>query len=338
MKKDKEKKTYNKNYKFFLNVFAIVLGIGVIFGVTYAIFRTTVRGEKSNIISTGNFGLVIQNESTSGITLTNALPMSEEEGRKTSAYTFELKNTGDYDIKYKLGFELDPSSTMPAKAIRYIFNNGTSSLMSSAVETEVSDADGTVKKVYYVEDSYIGKGETKQYSLKMWIDYDATKEEAAGKTFKIKARADGEATKQFEAKTLIAPTAEQKNQLKQVENNDAWLIAENENGNNLNSKYIEWRLIDTEHDSYGILIDIIKDENADKRDSYYFVNKDYTENVNNEKIIIMKAGYWYKMESIDGNLSTITRYFGACPFKKSELGSIYSESYLDYVISLFDQQ
>lgn len=210
MKKDKEKKTYNKNYKFFLNIFAIVLGIGVIFGVTYAIFRTTVRGEKSNVISTGNFGLVIQNESTNGISLTNALPMSEEEGKKTSAYTFELKNTGDYDIKYKLGFELDSSSTMPAKAIRYIFNNGTSSLMSSAVETEVSDTDGTVKKVYYVEDSYIGKGETKQYSLKMWIDYDATKEEAAGKTFKIKARADGEATKQFEAKTLIAPSAEQK--------------------------------------------------------------------------------------------------------------------------------
>lgn len=336
MKKEKEKKTYNKNYKFFLNIFAIVLGIGVIFGVTYAIFRTTVRGEKSNVISTGNFGLVIQNESTNGISLTNALPMSEEEGKKTSAYTFELKNTGDYDIKYKLGFELDSSSTMPAKAIRYIFNNGTSSLMSSAVETEVSDTDGTVKKVYYVEDSYIGKGETKQYSLKMWIDYDATKEEAAGKTFKIKARADGEATKQFEAKTLIAPTALQMNQLKQVENNDEWSIAENESGN---YKYITWGLVDTEHDSYGICIEIIKDENPDKRDYYYFVNKDYTENVNNEEITLMKAGYWYKMEDMGGsNLSTITRYFGACPFKKSDLSTIYSESYLDYVISLFDQQ
>lgn len=316
MKKDKEKKTYNKNYKFFLNVFAIVLGIGVIFGVTYAIFRTTVRGEKSNIISTGNFGLVIQNESTSGITLTNALPMSEEEGRKTSAYTFELKNTGDYDIKYKLGFELDSSSTMPAKAIRYIFNNGTSSLMSSAVETEVSDADGTVKKVYYVEDSYIGKGEAKQYSLKMWIDYDATKEEAAGKTFKIKARADGEATKQFEAKTLIAPTAEQMNQLKQVENNDKWLIAENEN---MSIKYAK---NSDDLTMYGIII-----ENK-QNDRYDIVNKDYISGVKT-----LKAGYWHIYKN-----GEYSRYFGACPFKKSELGSIYSESYLDYVISLFDQQ
>lgn len=316
MKKDKEKKTYNKNYKFFLNIFAIVLGIGVIFGVTYAIFRTTVRGEKSNVISTGNFGLVIQNESTNGISLTNALPMSEEEGKKTSAYTFELKNTGDYDIKYKLGFELDSSSTMPAKAIRYIFNNGTSSLMSSAVETEVSDTDGTVKKVYYVEDSYIGKGETKQYSLKMWIDYDATKEEAAGKTFKIKARADGEATKQFEAKTLIAPTDEQMNQLKQVENNDEWLIAENEN---MSIKYAK--------NSDDLTMQGIAIENK-QNDRYDIVNKDYTSGVST-----LKAGYWHVYKN-----GKYSRYFGACPFKKSDLSTIYSESYLDYVISLFDQQ
>lgn len=328
------KKTYNKNYKFFLNVFAVVLGIGVLFGVTYAIFRTTVRGKKSNIISTGNFGLVIQNESTNGISLTNALPMSEEEGKKTSAYTFELKNTGDYDVKYKLGFELDSSSTMPAKAIRYIFNDGTSSLMSSAVETEVSDTDGTVKKVYYVEDSYIGKGETKQYSLKMWIDYDATQEEAAGKTFKIKARADGEATKQFEARTLIAPTAEQMKQLQQVESNDEWVIAEKESGTSIGDKWIEYIRIDGTSDVYGIIIDFYKGN--DGRDQYIFLNKDYV--LDNDGVeYTYKAGYWYKLPENDTG-GIWSRYFGECPFKKSELSSIYSESYLDYVISLFDQQ
>ncbi len=336
MNNDNNKKTYNKNHKFFLNVFAIVMGIGVIFGVTYAIFRTTVRGEKTNIISTGNFGLVIQNESTSGISLTNALPMSEEEGKKTSAYTFELKNTGDYDVKYKLGFELDSSSTMPAKAIRYIFNDGNSSLMSSAVETEVSDADGTVKKVYYVEDSYIGKGETKQYSLKMWIDYDATQEEAAGKTFKIKARADGEATKQFEAKTLIAPTAEQMKQLQQVDSNNEWIIADKvSDDTSIGDKWIEYTLIGDSSDVYGITIDIIGDN---ERDLYIFLNKDYTLEDGGVEYTY-KAGYWYKiLQNSSGEIINSPRYFGECPFKKSDLSTIYSESYLDYVISLFDQQ
>ncbi len=336
MNNDNNKKNYNKNHKFFLNVFAIVMGIGVIFGVTYAIFRTTVRGEKTNIISTGNFGLIIQNESTSGISLTNALPMSEEEGKKTSAYTFELKNTGDYDVKYKLGFELDSSSTMPAKAIRYIFNDGTSSLMSSAVETEVSDADGTVKKVYYVEDSYIGKGETKQYSLKMWIDYDATQEEAAGKTFKIKARVDGEATKQFEAKTLIAPTAEQMKQLQQVDSNNEWIIADKvSDDTSIGDKWIEYTLIGDSSDVYGITIDIIGDN---ERDLYIFLNKDYTLEDDGVEYTY-KAGYWYKVsQNSTGGIINSTRYFGECPFKKSDLSTIYSESYLDYVISLFDQQ
>lgn len=320
-----EPQTNNKNYKMMLNIFAIILGMGIILGVSYAIFRTRDVADKTNVIQTGDFGLEITNESADGISVTNALPMTFEEGIKTTPYTFTLTNTGDYDVAYKLGLEAFDDSTMPPSAVRYVLIQGdatdTSSLtnedtqlVSQAVEETVTDENNQSKTVYYVETGTLKSQASQNYTLYMWIDYDATTE-ITGTKFKVRARADGEATKIDEnKKEFIEPTEEELLQMTQESDNEYNVAS----ASNITIRYSINSSDDTQK---AIMI-------TDGRTSsgYIFCNKDITfENVN------LTGGVWYTV--VDDNY---TEYTGSAPITKEDLTTIHSESYLDYILSLFE--
>lgn len=319
-----EPQTNNKNYKMLLNIFAIILGMGIILGVSYAIFRTTDKGEKTNIITTGNFGLEINDTSASAISMTNALPMTFEEGMKQAPYTFTLTNTGDYAIDYQLGLENMVEETekiMPTDVVRYVLlegenpditslTNADTKLISQGIEKDVTDAENVTQKVYYVDAGIIKAGESKQYTLYMWIDHEATTD-IVGTKFKVRARADGEAAK---IKEFKEPTAEELAAMKPY-GDDQYIVAEGENIQvfyAVNSENSEQKEIQV---------------NINDSDFYDFLNQDMDIEFEGDPVSLV-GGIWYI------NVSEI--YSGAAPFSKSDLTTIHSESYLDYVISLFE--
>lgn len=313
-----EPQTNNKNYKMLLNIFAIILGMGIILGVSYAIFRTTDKGEKTNIITTGNFGLEINDTSASAISMTNALPMTFEEGMKQAPYTFTLTNTGDYAIDYQLGLENMVEETekiMPTNVVRYVLlegenpdisavTNADTKLVSQGIEKDVTDVENVTQKVYYVDAGIINAGESKQYTLYMWIDHEATTD-IVGTKFKVRARADGEAAK---IKEFKEPTAEELAAM-QTDENNSYIVAE---GTNVEVRYAINPNNDTEK---TVSISIGQEE------VYEIFNKNMTFEDGN-----VIGGVWYKDNE---------RYLNAIPFSKSDLTNVYSESYLDYIISLF---
>lgn len=324
-----EPQTNNKNYKMMLNIFAIILGMGIILGVSYAIFRTRDVADKTNVIQTGDFGLEITNESADGISVTNALPMTFEEGMKTTPYTFTLTNTGDYDVAYKLGLEAFSDSTMPSSAVRYLLikgdatdtsglTNENTKLVSQAVEETVTDENNQTKTVYYIETGTIKSQASQNYTLYMWIDYDATTE-ITGTKFKVRARADGEATKIDEnKKEFIEPTEEQLAEMHLDAGTQLYSIASGNGG--------DIQLVYANNDTLNNIstIIVIADDN-----SYIFSSKDNS-NLLDYNIL---GNRWYRVFE-DG--MRIEEYTGDAPFTKEDLTTTYSESYVDYVMSLFE--
>ena len=163
----------------------------LVFGISYALFNVVLNGTKKNKIKTGTLSLKITdlygNEETEGygINLNNAYPMTNEEGMKLESYEFKVVNNGTIDAYYKLNIKELTVTDLPAKTVRYnLIENGETvtiepRLLSETVLTKAS----TNENLYQIDTDIIKVGEEKTYKLNIWIDYNATKEEASGKIF-----------------------------------------------------------------------------------------------------------------------------------------------------------
>ncbi len=307
-----KKENTPRRVKMVINVFAIILGISIILGVSYAIFRASDTGRKTNTIKTGDFGLEIKNESDDSINLTHSIPMKEEDGLKTNPYTFDVVNTGDYDINYKLGFEISSDTTMSASSVRYVLVKdgvkGSSALVSSAVLENITTDDGT-KKVYYVANYDIATGTTQKFKLYMWLDYNAT-ESIANTVFKANVRVDGEATTITPRKTLREPTDEEKASFYRELN---VFIAQRGGQNGVTYAALGG--------NNGYAIFIVYNNNI-----YVYPFNDFTGDGE-----LYEGNKWYFSRDND----TLVEYTDDCPFEKSFFTNIYSNSYLDAIVESF---
>ena len=96
----------------------IVIGIVMVLGVSYAVFRVTTTGEKENVVSAGKLDVRVENEQNE-IAINNALPQTEEEGKKNTPYTFDVVNRGNINAMYDMYIELSEDTTLPDNTVRY---------------------------------------------------------------------------------------------------------------------------------------------------------------------------------------------------------------------------
>ena len=92
---------YIKDNKMRLLIAIIVLLVIIIIGISYAWLRTVKYGDKDVKITVGDFDLVL-NEPGDGISLINALPTYDEEGKSSSPYEFSLENKSNIELYYTL--------------------------------------------------------------------------------------------------------------------------------------------------------------------------------------------------------------------------------------------
>lgn len=162
----------------------IILGTILLLGVSYAWFTLTLSGTKTQVIKTGKLELTLDDTASNGILLEGAYPITDQEGLKTTSYKFTIKNTGTMDSRYTVSLT-DQSVTgkrIPDTAIKVWLKKGDAvigpSLLSS-LSNRILDK-GVLKA-----------GESVNYELKVWIDYDA--DQAAQKAeFNTKITINGE--------------------------------------------------------------------------------------------------------------------------------------------------
>ncbi|MDD6244403.1 MAG: hypothetical protein PUB03_01930, partial [bacterium] len=152
-----------------LSIFGVTM---LSIGSTFAIFTVSSKSAEYNVIKTGTLNINFAADASSTVGLNNALPMSDTNGLAQSGTTFTITNTGSLPANYSVSLKDDTdmvtqdncSAKQLAKTnIKYSLDGSTASLLSTAIDSELIS--GTLKA-----------GESKTFTLKLWIKEDATNE------------------------------------------------------------------------------------------------------------------------------------------------------------------
>jgi len=207
----------------------------LVFGLSFALFRVTLNGTKKSRITTGNLSLQLLDENYRpiyeeadeteegeiqtgyGINLENTVPMTYAEGMETEEFTFIVRNNGTIPAHYDLKLEDEETTTLDRQYIRYIL---TEADYNKKANNALYNGGYTSNQIYVDSNKTIGApllssiendildyttifpGEEIHYTLKMWVDYDATTAQAGNKTYEGNIVINGtNAVKYYEAPT-----------------------------------------------------------------------------------------------------------------------------------------
>ena len=167
----------------------LVLCLVAVIGITFAFFSIGGTQDTANTFTSGCLNIELTDASAS-IHLTNTYPISDVEGVDSTSYDFTIRNTCDTSTNYSINLESlnQVANSLNADYIKVslssdTFDNVISKLSDNTVATP--EIDGAYES-YTLYTGSLEAHETKTYHLKLWIDYDATVEQAANKTYSSK--------------------------------------------------------------------------------------------------------------------------------------------------------
>ena len=175
----------NKKRIIILTVSLIAI-IGIIVGVSYAFFSIGGSQEQANTFTSGCLNISLTDASSS-ISLSNIYPITDVEGLEGTSYDFTIENTCSTSTNYSINLESlnQVSNSLSADYIKV-------SLSSDTVDNVISILSNNTSVTPEIDNAYesfnlytgtLGASETKTYHLKLWLDYDATVEQAANKVY-----------------------------------------------------------------------------------------------------------------------------------------------------------
>ena len=194
MKKDSKKKAI------ILSVIGIISLVVVTIGITYAVFTYTKLGTTDNTVTSGTLKF-LYTENTgvkTGIQLTNALPISDTQGKALDGdnnvfdFSIEATNTGTETIPYEVTLRKKKTSTLAEENVKVYLTDRTESQESYVLQpkkyseltkTSVNVGSNIEKTIYK---SSVAGGEVsyrKDFRLRMWISDDSSQDDINGKEF-----------------------------------------------------------------------------------------------------------------------------------------------------------
>ncbi len=103
-----------KNSKGTYGLMVITALLIVLIGVSYAWLMITLKADKFNVIKAGSLSLRLKEENEIGIRQDLAVPVVDEVGLKSEAFTFTLENNGNITSNYTIFLDDILSSFFPA--------------------------------------------------------------------------------------------------------------------------------------------------------------------------------------------------------------------------------
>ena len=180
-------------------IISVVIIILLLIGIAFAYLVTTLHGEKEYAIRAGSLGLRL--EESNELTLEKQIPLEDSEGMTLNGFNFSLVNEGNIDTDYTIYLDdialSEGETRIPDSAIRYSL---TKDSVAGNADDLTSMGSNPNRKV---DTGTIEPDQTINYTLRIWIDYDATTEEASGKTFKGKLRVVASQSKGEKASTMV---------------------------------------------------------------------------------------------------------------------------------------
>ena len=156
--------------------YGLLITLVVFMGVSYAWFRLKLTQTNSNVIGTRTCLDASLTEDTSKITLSDAFPISDEDGLKQTPFTFTLKNNCDSYVKVYITIDSKYRTSTNGAYLKDSFlkvnlsskgtTDGSSVLLGSQNLTEL---EGT-NKGYILVTTGLKANEEKSYDLRVWMD------------------------------------------------------------------------------------------------------------------------------------------------------------------------
>ena len=177
------KKTPNKYHVFMLVLTCCVVGLSII-GVSYAYWKFTYIAEKTNNATSGCFNIELTDQKDE-INLTNAYPITDEQGLKLKPFSFTLKNTCSIFAHYYVNLEMLEGTTLNSKWVATKVNNDAITTLDQYKTTTTAISGSTESRT--IAEGYLGSGDSVDYTLSLWMDEDATiNDDVMNKVFKSK--------------------------------------------------------------------------------------------------------------------------------------------------------
>ena len=174
-------------------VLGIICAVGLLaVGISYAWWRLSFVQDKANTAVSKCLKLELDNQSNE-INLTNMYPISDEEGRALTPFTFTLKNTCSMSAKYTLNLEMLEGTTLNSNYLAVLVNNKDIKLLSS-YNTATTVVKGSTES-RTLDTGTLAPNGSKDYSISLWMDKSVTlSDDSQNKTFKSKVVIDAVAT------------------------------------------------------------------------------------------------------------------------------------------------
>ncbi len=152
----------------------VILFILSIVGISYAYWVLTFSQNNPNKLVTSCLSLSLTNEKND-INLEKAYPISDEEGKKLTPYSFTITNTCDLFLSYTINLEILKETTMPYKYIKAMVNSEAITNLKDLESTEVTLDNATTSKILLK--GTLGTEDSSDYTLRLWMDENVTVED-----------------------------------------------------------------------------------------------------------------------------------------------------------------
>lgn len=195
-----------------LSILGLAILIVAVVGVSYAVFTTSIDGSKINVINTGTISLSFV-ESTNGISISNAMPISDEEGKilvgDNNVFDFVVSSSivGSTSVNYEIvaekvtvdGVELDNNDVkiyleklVNGEYVSTPITEIPKGFISNGVASELGSSADEMTLYYGSFDNLddFKKDFTDNYRLRMWVSEDAVIDEVS-RTFQIRINVYG---------------------------------------------------------------------------------------------------------------------------------------------------
>ena len=169
--------------------YGLLITLFVFMGVSYAWFRLYLSQTENNTIASRTCFNTTLTEDTSKISLTDAFPISDEDGLKQTPFTFTIKNNCNSYVKVYITID---STYRESTDTSYLKDNymkvnispegtttGKSVILGSQTLTDLENN----RKGYIIVSTGLKANEEKSYDLRIWMDSAVTTEQGLNKNW-----------------------------------------------------------------------------------------------------------------------------------------------------------
>ena len=158
---------FKKHNKFILIFLGILLTLSVLIGVSYAYYMVTASQTNKNRLASSCISISLTNEKND-ITLNNAYPITDSEGKKLTPYQFTITNTCDIFISYNVNLEMLEGTDLSSDYIKTMINSEAPAVLSS-LDSATTTIDKSTESRTLAQGS-LGSNDSVDYALRLWMD------------------------------------------------------------------------------------------------------------------------------------------------------------------------